>query len=71
LSRAKTLAQYAIADGNPELINTELDAMLAVTPAQIQAAAKKFLTPDKRAVMEIVPAPNPQSGESGQPKEGR
>ena len=42
LSRARALAQYAIADGNPELINTELDAMLAVTPAQVQAAAKKY-----------------------------
>ncbi len=51
------LAQYAVTDGNPELINTELDAKLAVTPAQIQAAAKKYLTPDKRAVLEIVPAP--------------
>jgi predicted Zn-dependent peptidase len=71
LSRARALAQYAIADGSPELINTELDAMLAVTPAQIQAAAKKFLTPDKRAVMEIVPAPNPPPGAPGQPKEGQ
>jgi zinc protease len=57
LSRAKTLAQYAIADGDPSLINTELDAMLAVTPAQIQAAAKKYLTPDRRAVLEIQPDP--------------
>ncbi len=57
LSRARALAQYEIADGNPELINTELDAMLAVTPAQIQAAAKKYFTPDKRAVLEIQPAP--------------
>jgi predicted Zn-dependent peptidase len=71
LSRAKTLAQYAIADGNPELINTELDAMLAVTPAQIQAAAKKYLTADKRAVMEIVPAPAGQPGAPGQQKEGQ
>jgi zinc protease len=57
LSRAKTLAQYAIADGDPSLVNTELDAMLAVTPAQIQAAAKKYLTPDRRAVLEIQPDP--------------
>jgi zinc protease len=56
-SRARQLAQYALADGNPELINTELDAMLAVTPAQIQAAAKKYLTPERRAVLEIMPAP--------------
>src|SRR5579871_1786981 len=68
LNRAKTLAQYALADGNPELINTELDAMLAVTPEQIQAAAKKYLVPDKRAVMEIQPAPNGQPGDQQEGK---
>ncbi|HUB34444.1 MAG TPA: pitrilysin family protein [Bryobacteraceae bacterium] len=57
LSRARALAQYTIVDGNPELINTELDATLAVTPAQVQAAAKKYLTPQQRAVLEIQPAP--------------
>jgi zinc protease len=69
LTRARTLAQYAIADGNPGLINTELDAMLAVTPAQVQAAAKKYLVPEKRAVLEIQPAPAPTAG--AQPKEGK
>jgi zinc protease len=66
LSRAKTLAQYTVTDGNPELINTELDATLNVTAAQIQAAAKKYLTPERRSVLEIQPAP-PQ----GAPKEGK
>jgi predicted Zn-dependent peptidase len=65
LSRAKTLAQYAVTDNNPELINTELDAMLAVTPAQIQAAAKKYLTAQNRAILEIQPAP-----QGGEKKEG-
>jgi zinc protease len=65
LSRARALAQYEVADGNPELINTELDAMLAVTPAQIQAAAKKYFTTDKRVVLEIQPAPQ------AAPKEGQ
>jgi len=69
LSRARKLAQYALADGNPELINTELEAMLAVTPEQIQAAAKKYLTPDKRVVMEIVPAPAGQPGATGEKEE--
>ena len=72
LSRAKTLAQYAIADGNPELINTELEASLAVTPVQIQAAARKYLTVDKRAVLEIQPAPAaPGAPASGGPKEDK
>jgi zinc protease len=57
LSRARALAQYTIVDGNPELINTELDAVLSVTPAQVQAAARKYLTTSQRAVLEIQPAP--------------
>ncbi len=65
LSRAKTLAQYTVTDNNPQLINTELDAMLAVTPAQIQAAAKKYLMPQNRAILEIQPAP-----QAGEKKEG-
>ncbi len=59
LSRAQALAQYQLADGDPRLINTELDRMLAVTPAQIQAAASKYMTPEKRAILAIVPAPKP------------
>jgi zinc protease len=69
LTRAKALAQYALADGKPELINTELDTMLAVTPAQVQAAAKKYLTPEKRAVLVIQPAP--AAGAQGAQKEGQ
>ena len=69
LSRARALGQYAITDGNPALINTELDAMTAVTAAQIQAAAKKYLTADKRAVLEIQPAPAAPGGPQGAPKE--
>jgi predicted Zn-dependent peptidase len=38
--------------------------MLAVTPAQIQAAAKKYLTPERRAVLEIMPAPAGAPGAS-------
>jgi zinc protease len=57
LSRARALAQYTIVDGNPELVNTELDAILAVTPAQVQAAAKRYLTAQQRVVLEIQPAP--------------
>jgi predicted Zn-dependent peptidase len=57
LSRAKALAQYTAVDGNPELINTELEGLLNVTAPQIQAAARKYLTPERRSVLEIQPAP--------------
>jgi zinc protease len=63
LSRAQALAQYELADGNAGLINTELEKVLAVTPEQVQAAAKKYLTPDKRVVLEIQPAPAAQQKE--------
>ncbi len=58
-ARAQALAQFELADGDASLINTELDRVLAVTPAQIQAAAKKYLVPERRAVLEIQPAPAP------------
>jgi len=61
-NRAEALAQFELAEADASLINTELDRILAVTPAQIQAAAKKYLTADKRAVLEIVPAPAVKEG---------
>jgi predicted Zn-dependent peptidase len=63
LSRARVLGQYEILDGKPELINTELDQFLAVTAPQIQAAAKKYVVPSKRTVLDIVPAPKEQPSE--------
>jgi zinc protease len=57
LTRATLLAQYEMFDGKPELITSELDTFVAVTPEQIQAVAKKYLVPEKRVVLEIVPAP--------------
>jgi zinc protease len=67
LTRAHALAQYTIADGNPGLINTELDAMTAVTAAQVQAAAKKYFVAGKRSVLAIQPAP----AAGAQKKEGQ
>ncbi|HUQ90814.1 MAG TPA: pitrilysin family protein [Bryobacteraceae bacterium] len=57
MNRAQLLAQYELLDGAPELINTEIDQYLAVTPRQVQAAARKFLSQDKQSVLEVVPAP--------------
>jgi zinc protease len=57
LRRAQLLGQYEILDGAPELINTDMEKFLAVTSAEMQAAAKKYLTPERRSVLEILPAP--------------
>jgi len=68
MGSARMLAQYAITDGDPKLINTELDRVMAVTPEQIQAAAKRYFVSEKRVVLEIAPTPNTASGVSA-PKE--
>ncbi|MDQ6707541.1 MAG: insulinase family protein, partial [Acidobacteriota bacterium] len=57
LNRAQLLGKYEILDGDPSVINTEMDKFLAVTPAQIQAAARKYLVASQRDVLEIQPAP--------------
>ena len=56
-NRAALLGKYEILDGKPEYINIELNDFLAVTPAQIQAVAQKYIDPKKRTVLEIAPAP--------------
>jgi predicted Zn-dependent peptidase len=57
LSRAQQLGQYEIADGDASLINGEFERLLNVSAAQIQAAAKKYLTPELRVTLSVEPAP--------------
>ena len=57
LARASRLGQYELIDGNPDFINTEMASFLAVTADQIQAVARKYLVPERRFVLDIVPAP--------------
>jgi len=45
------LACFTLFDGDPERINTVLDGFMAVTPAEVQAAAKKYLVPRNRAIV--------------------
>ena len=56
LSRAQNIAEFTLYDGDPSLINTELEELLAVTPEQIRRAADTFLNTDNRALLDIVPA---------------
>ena len=64
------LACFTLFDGDPDRINTILDGFLAVTPEGVQAAAKKYLVPQNRAVLirrpVNLPAPsNPHVGNGG------
>lgn len=48
---AESLANYYMYLGDANLINTEIDKYLAVTADDIQAAAKKYYTPENRVVL--------------------
>ncbi len=55
-ARAQAIAEFALYDGDPELINTELETLLAITREQIRAAAEEYLHSDNRSLLDIVPA---------------
>jgi zinc protease len=50
------LACFSLFDGEPQLVNTILDGFLKVTPQQVQAAAKKYLRKENRAIVFRAPA---------------
>jgi zinc protease len=52
---AESLANYKMYYGDANLINTELQRYLAVTKADIKAAAKKYYTNDNRVVLHYLP----------------
>ena len=62
LGRAQLLAGFELFDGKPEKINTLLDRYAAVTPAQVQAVAKKYLSPERRTVLAVLSAPATKTG---------
>jgi zinc protease len=56
ISRAQKIAEFTLYDGNPALINSELDKFLRITPEQIKDAVNKYLNTDNRVLLDIVPA---------------
>ncbi|CAN5511599.1 pitrilysin family protein [soil metagenome] len=56
MSRAQQIAEFALYDGDPKLVNTELDELLAVTGEQIRHAVGKYLNTENRALLDVVPA---------------
>ena len=71
LGRAKLLGNFEVFDGKPEAINTLLDRYAAVTPAQVQAVAKKYLTANRRIVLAIQPDPGAAKPVTSKSKEGQ
>jgi predicted Zn-dependent peptidase len=56
MTRAQQIAEFSLYDGNPRLVNTELDELLSVTPDQIRDAVNEYLNTDNRSLLEVVPA---------------
>lgn len=54
LGKASTFATIYSVTGDPKLINKQLDLYKGITPKEVLAAAKKYLTPP-RIVLSIVP----------------
>jgi hypothetical protein len=54
--RAQRLAEFALYDANPRLLDSELGQYLAVTADDIKNAAAQFLDHENRVVLDIVPA---------------
>ena len=55
--RAQRIAEFALYDSDPLLVDSELDHYLNVTATQIQQAVARYLDRPNRVVLDIVPAP--------------
>ena len=55
--RAQRLAEFALYDSDPRLVDSELDHYLKVTAADIKNATARYLDRPNRVVLDIVPAP--------------
>jgi len=56
LNIARQIGEYTVKFNDPGLINTIIDKQQAVTIDQVNAAAKKYLVNDQRAVVTTMPA---------------
>ncbi len=56
MSRAQQIAEFALYDGDPTLVNTDLDVLLAVTAEQIRHAVGVYLNTENRALLDVMPA---------------
>jgi predicted Zn-dependent peptidase len=68
LGRAIALAEYALFDGDPSLINSEIDRYLEVTADRVRTAALKYFDNSNAAVLFIRPAKREQTAGRGRSK---
>jgi zinc protease len=65
---ATALGESAVFGHDANRVNTDLTKLDAVTPAMIQAVAKKYLTPQRLTIVEYVPDPLNRAGRSAAAK---
>ena len=56
MNRAQHIAEFALYDGDPKLVNSELEELLAITPDQIRQTVNKYLNTENRALLDVIPA---------------
>jgi zinc protease len=61
--RAQRLAEFALYDSDPHLVDSELDHYLAVTADDIKNATARYVNVDNRVVLDIIPGPAADAGE--------
>jgi predicted Zn-dependent peptidase len=54
MARAQNIAEFALYDGDPALINSELDDLLAITGEQIKENVAKYLNTENRTLLDVV-----------------
>jgi predicted Zn-dependent peptidase len=66
ISRAITIGQYTVYYNDPNLINTRLEKVAAVTKEDVQRVANKYLVDTNRTVVITMPKAKTATGTSGQ-----
>jgi predicted Zn-dependent peptidase len=56
MNRAMQLCEYTLYDGDPTLINSEMEKMLKLTAEDVKNAVAKYLDTENRSQLDIVPA---------------
>ncbi len=64
-ARAQKLAEFELYRGDATLLNGELERYLAVTKDDIKRAVSKYLTPNRRNVVEVKPGAGEKAREGG------
>ena len=56
MNLAQQIAEFALYDGDPTVINRELDDLLAISPEQIRRVVSSYLNTENRSLLDVVPA---------------